>query len=97
MVSVIGSESTTRTNVGAHFVPRSRLLREKRGERVGVELDAGRELDRGHHPVAELGIGHAVHRGSRTTGSQRIRMRSTGAAAKFSPSTRIQSALRPAK
>ena len=39
------------------------LLGEERDERVGVELDVGAELDRRHHPVAELGVGHAVHRG----------------------------------
>ena len=97
MVSVIGQRvddaHERRRPLRAEVV----LLGEERRERVGVELGAGRELDRGHHPVAELGVGHAVHRGQDAPGSQRSRMRSTGAAAKFSPSTRIQSALRPAK
>ena len=42
--------------------PRSRCAARNCSNVLGVEGGPGRELDRGHHAVAGVGVGHAVHR-----------------------------------
>ena len=97
MLASLGSSASTRTKLGTHFGTEVGLRRHEVVELVEVEGVGVVDLDRDHHPVADRVVGHRVHRGRPHARVRAARSRSTGAAAKFSPSTRSHSFERPAK
>ena len=72
------------------------LVVEPAGQGGGIELGPGPHHHRHHYLVAGIDVGHAVDRATTTSGWSATAS-AMGPAGKFSPSTRIQSLVRPAK
>ncbi|KND39072.1 hypothetical protein IQ63_05160 [Streptomyces acidiscabies] len=91
-VAVTGIRSSTRTNRGAIFVPRSGWARRNAANDSGSNLPAIAAIT--WSPVTGSGTAYTA---TASAPSYRARIDSISAAARFSPSTRIRSSPRPAK
>ncbi|KUO13691.1 hypothetical protein AQJ58_00925 [Streptomyces sp. DSM 15324] len=91
-MAVTGIRSTTRTNRGAIFVPRSGWAARNAAKAAGSNSPASVAIT--WSPVTGSGTAYTA---TASAPSYRARMFSIIAAARFSPSTRILSSVRPAK
>ena len=95
-MGVLGSVPQMRRNLGCHFGPRSAWPSSQTAKTGAVEFGAFTKDEGDHDLVARVGVGDAVDRRQQHVGVTADDGLDRGSG-KFSPSTRSQSDVRPAK